>query len=190
MELNEALSRRYSCRKYAPRPLEREKLIACAEAGRSAPSACNLQPWVFVAVDNPQKCAAVAAALSDEDVRVNTFAHTIPAYIVIVGHPPRNPNDKQRLLLSRHNRPDMDIGIAAENICLAATAMGLGSIMMGWFRKDVVSETLNIPPHLEPALIIGIGYPQSEPARRTPRLEAAAIIRFNDYNGSMGGDGR
>ena len=42
---------RQSCRKFTDRPVEREKLARCVEAARQAPSACNSQPWSFVAVE-------------------------------------------------------------------------------------------------------------------------------------------
>ncbi|MDL2232682.1 nitroreductase family protein [Ruminococcaceae bacterium OttesenSCG-928-L11] len=182
MEFNAVLSGRYSCRKYADTPVEREKLMACAEAGRLAPSACNSQRWVFVLVDEEEQKKRIADALYDDEVYVNTFAHRIPAFIVMVGHPARNPNEKQQKLLSHADFSQIDIGIAAENICLAATDMGLGTVMMGWFREEQIQEAIGVPADLPIRLVIGVGYPEQPPINRTPRLDAGEIIRINHYN--------
>lgn len=182
MEFTQVLESRYSCRKYADKPVEREKLIACAEAGRLAPSSCNTQRWAFVLVDEEAPKKAIADALYDDEVHVNTFSHGIPAFIVVVGNPPREINEKQKLLLSHADSAKVDVGIAAENICLAATDLGLGSVMMGWFKREPVEAAIALPRDMEALLIIGVGYPLQEPVRRTSRLPKGELIRLNSYH--------
>ena len=60
MAVLEQIRRRYSVRKYEPRPVEPEKLEAVLEAARLAPSARNVQEWRFVVVQD----AAMWPALS------------------------------------------------------------------------------------------------------------------------------
>ena len=43
MEFTEVVKKRYSCKKYDGRQIEKEKLDAILEAGRLAPTAKNLQ---------------------------------------------------------------------------------------------------------------------------------------------------
>ena len=47
MNFLELVKRRYSCRAYEQRPVEREKLDYVMECARMAPSAVNKQPWRF-----------------------------------------------------------------------------------------------------------------------------------------------
>ncbi len=54
MSLKEIIDRRYSCRQFQEKEVEREKIIRCIEAARMAPSACNSQPWRFIVVDDPE----------------------------------------------------------------------------------------------------------------------------------------
>ena len=54
MELKEVIKARRSIRKYQDRPVEREKINACLEAARLAPSACNSQPWHYIVIDDPK----------------------------------------------------------------------------------------------------------------------------------------
>ena len=50
-------------RRFADRPVEREKIELCLEAARRAPSADNMQPWRFIVFDDPQKKDALADAV-------------------------------------------------------------------------------------------------------------------------------
>ena len=52
MTLLDLIKHRKSVRNFSDRPVEREKILMCLEAARLAPSACNSQPWKFIAVDD------------------------------------------------------------------------------------------------------------------------------------------
>jgi SagB-type dehydrogenase family enzyme len=51
----------------------------------------------------------------------------------------------------------MEIGHAAQNVCLQATAMGLGVVTIGAFNDHKVSKILNLPKDEEPLYIIPVG---------------------------------
>ena len=51
----------------------------------------------------------------------------------------------------------MEIGHAAQNVCLQATAMGLGSVTIGAFSDQEVGRLLNLSEGEEPLYIIPIG---------------------------------
>ena len=184
MEFNEVLARRYSCRDYADRPVEREKMTACMEAGRVAPSGCNTQRWMFIAVDEPGKRLAVAKALeAPPEIGINRFVRDTPAFIVVLNHPPRRTlTDTQRKILSQFDHAAMDIGIAALQICLACTNMGLGSIMIGWFDEQQIKVALKIPDALSVALVIGVGYPKLEMVRKPGRYTPDQVCRWNGFD--------
>jgi len=55
--------RRKSVRRFADRPVEREKIELCLEAARHPPSADNVQPWRFLVFDDPQKKAELVDAI-------------------------------------------------------------------------------------------------------------------------------
>jgi len=60
MTLDEIITHRRSIRRYTSQPLEREKILACLEAARLAPSAHNAQPWRFLVIDDPELKSQVA----------------------------------------------------------------------------------------------------------------------------------
>ena len=59
MEYNDVLNRRYSCRAFAARGVEQEKVDRILEAGRIAPTAVNKQPVHIWAVSRPEALAAI-----------------------------------------------------------------------------------------------------------------------------------
>ena len=59
MEFNEVLKNRYSCRAFAARGVEKEKVDRILEAGRIAPTAVNKQPVHIWAVSKPKTLDAI-----------------------------------------------------------------------------------------------------------------------------------
>lgn len=182
MEFSEVLRRRQSCRQYQDRPVERETLAACLRAARLSPSGCNSQRWLFIAVDDPAIRAPLAAALEAPQLGINQFTGQIPAFIVVAAHPTRPLGPRAQTILETVDCLQMDIGIAAHQICLAATDLGLGSVILGWFDQPAVQSLLHLPPELEVQLVIGLGYPKSDTVREKSRLPAQEVIRWNSFN--------
>jgi nitroreductase len=54
---------------------------------------------------------------------------------------------------------DIDIAIAVEHLCLAATELGLGTCWVCNFRPAHCKELFNMPEEEEPAVIIPLGHP-------------------------------
>jgi len=51
----------------------------------------------------------------------------------------------------------IEVGHAAQNLCLQATAMGLGAVTVGAFNDEQVTKLLNLPGDEQPLYIIPIG---------------------------------
>jgi len=178
-ELLELILRRQSDRKYSDRPVEEEKLERIIEAARMAPSACNAQPWKFVVVNDPEKLGRVAKAASAKVLGMNMFVEQAPVLIVIVRESP-NFSSKAGGLIKSKDYSHIDIGIAAENICLQAAAEGLGSCILGWFDEKEVRSILGIPGSKRVELIISLGYSLSE-YRQKRRKPKEITVSFNKY---------
>ena len=56
-----------------------------------------------------------------------------------------------------------DAGAACQTFCLAAKDKGLGTVIMGIFDEDGISELLHIPKEQELGALIAIGYPDIDP---------------------------
>jgi nitroreductase len=174
------VANRQSDRGYTSQPIDKDKLENILKAARLAPSACNAQPWKFIVVDNPELKNKLADTTSSKILGMNHFTKQAPIHIVIVMEG-ANFTSNFGSLIKRKHFPLIDIGIAAEHICLAATAEGLGSCMIGWFDESAVKKLLNIPKNKRPILIITLGYPDTKEKRQKRRKEFEQIVSFNEY---------
>jgi len=52
-----------------------------------------------------------------------------------------------------------DVGLAAENLVIQATALGLASHQMAGFSAERARETLAIPAGFDPVAMFALGYP-------------------------------
>ena len=53
----------------------------------------------------------------------------------------------------------MEAGHAAQNLCLQAVSLGLGSVVMGAFNDDKVKEALGMQSNEVPLYVIPVGRP-------------------------------
>lgn len=181
MRFTELLTGRQSVRAYADRPVEREKLDMLIEAVRLAPSASNAQPWKLIMVDDPQLRDAVARATFTAAISFNRFAPQAPVIAVLTIERTRAITQIGGWLKKREY-PLIDIGIAAEHLCLQAADLGLGTCMIGWFDEGKVRELLGIPRTVRVGLLVTIGYPPEDYALRPKiRKGAAEIAAYNRY---------
>jgi len=182
MNFTELINKRQSDRKYTSKPVSREIIDKCIDAARLAPSASNSQPWTFVVVDDVDLKNKVAKNTIGILRSFNKFVPQAPVIIAIV-------LEKPKLLTELGGRvkkkefPLIDIGIAAEHICLQAAEEGVGSCMLGWFDEVAVKALLNIPENKSISLLITLGYtPDDYKHRQKIRKEMSKVVKYNSYN--------
>ncbi len=138
--------------------MEKEVLIQLLEAAMSAPNACNSQPWEFVVITDQERLNRLREKL--------LFArYNGPAAIVVCGNVEIAHNS-----VARHYWIQ-DCCAAVENILIAATGMGLGTVWIGLYplpsTMKPARQALNIPEHIMPVCLIYVGYPAEEKRART-----------------------
>ena len=180
-------------RELKPDPVPEALIEKILEAGTHAPSAMNSQPWRFVVVQD----AAVRREIADGTRAAwEGFARDIsgdqtapgfkavdrwamsglaeaPVIIVLCG-------DTQALPLEQMGS---SIFPAAQNILLAANALGLGSLMSNlpiFAPNGTFAKTLGLPDHIVPLATLPIGYPARKLGRprRKPIGEVTSRDRF------------
>ncbi len=181
MEFSELILKRQSDRKYTSDKVEKEKILKCLEAARLAPSASNSQPWTFIVVDDNKILSKIALASVGPLKTFNSFVQQAPVIIVIV-------MEKAKIITELGGRiknkeyPLIDVGITAENFCLQATELGLGTCMIGWFNEQKIMQLLQIPTEKSVPLIITLGYtPNGYKHRKKIRKKIEKIVKFNSY---------
>jgi nitroreductase len=180
MEFSKLAQHRQSVRAYAPQPVEKEKLEACIEAARVAPSACNAQPWRFIVVNDPALKNAVADATASRTLNMNHFTKQAPVHIVVVREP-KNFTSSIGSVIKEKDYAMYDIGIATAQLCLQATDLGLGTCILGWFDEKKVRKLLNVPRNKRIDLIITLGYPAVNEIRPKVRKTMEEVTSYNSY---------
>lgn len=147
MDLLELVKRRYSCRAYASASVNQEKLDYILECVRFAPSAVNKQPWKFHIVTSDEGKAKLQRCYDREWFR------TAPMYIIASTiHKDEWIRDDGK----RHG--DIDIAIAVEHLCLAATEQGLATCWVCNFDANLCKTLFMLPSYEEPTVLIPLGY--------------------------------
>ncbi len=177
MDFLELCEKRYSCRKYLEKKVEREKIERCLEASRLAPSAVNAQPWSFIVIDDPELKDRVARETFDKVAFFNKFSLSAPVLVVIVNENPFMTSLLGRLFQGR-DFSLFDTGIVASHFCLKATEEGLGTCILGWFKEKNVKRILKIPRKKSVSLILTVGYPADSPKKKKRK----SIEKIRKYN--------
>lgn len=144
---------RRSIRQYTAQPIAPHEIRRLLEAAMAAPSASNRQPWHFVVITDRGTLDSLAEAHPH-----GKMLFSAPLCIAVCG-------DHQNEYWVQ------DCSAATENVLLAATAMGLGSVWLGVHprqeRERAVRDILGIPPQYTPLCLISIGYPAEHKEPRT-----------------------
>lgn len=165
--------KRYSVRDYSDTPVSKQQIEELLDAVRLAPSAVNFQPWMFIVVTQPEIKKQLHSCYSRE------WFQSAPAYIVICG----DHSTSWKRSSDGKDHCDIDVAICTEHLCLAATEAGLGTCWVCNFDAARCAEILELPKHIEPAVIIPIGYAKEDsPVPEKKRKPLTELIRWEKYS--------
>lgn len=172
MNILELSQQRFSARKYTPEPVSQADLDYILECVRLAPSAVNKQPWKFIIVRSEIAKSKLWQVYDREWFR------TAPLYIICM------KNNTECWTRRYDDKPhgDIDVAIATEHLCLAATERGLGTCWVCNYDTKKMSE-LFPSDSFEAVAIIPIGHiaadcPRTEKKRNNITL-TPLLKRYN-----------
>ncbi|ACC98878.1 Putative sepiapterin reductase [Elusimicrobium minutum Pei191] len=153
METSKAIFGRRSIRKYiADIPVDENQIKILLAAAMAAPTARNAQEWEFLVVRERETLQKI--------VETHPYASMLkeaPCAIIVCA------NLKKELIPGYWIG---DCGAATQNILLAATNLGLGTVWLGVQavkeRVDAVRKIFNLPEHIMPFSIVAVGTPAEE----------------------------
>ncbi len=198
-QLHDIFRRRHACHLFlADRALAREDLEFILEAGRLSPSSFGLEPWKFIVLTSPQLKLAMQAACFQQP-QVGTASALVVILAKLAELEP--DSDYLRRLMAReypgdalepalanyrafHAGTDVkawsitQCHIAAANMMIAATGIGVDSCAIGGFDAGQVRALLKLAPQTyEPALILALGYcAQAAPEKQ--RLPLQELVEY------------
>lgn len=182
MDVLEAIKNRRSIRRHKTDPVDDKALEQVLEAARWAPSWTNSQCWRFVVVRDPEMKAALAATLkSGRPGGTNRAADSVqnaPLVIVACAELGKSGYFQGEVMTDKGDWFMFDVGLAMQNLVLAAHALGLGTVHVGAFDAAEAAAILNVPEGYCVVEMTPLGYPDEEPEAR-PRKELSEIV-LND----------
>ncbi len=149
--VHEFITARWSPYAWANRSVAASDLAALFEAARWAPSSYNEQPWRWI-VARREDPAAHARLLSTLVAGNQAWAKHAP--VLAIG--------LTATTFARNGKPNKaahhDLGLAAGNLCLEASARGLAVHQMIGIEPERVRELYAVPENVEPLTGLAIGY--------------------------------
>lgn len=168
MDAIQAIMTRKSVRSYTGEKVSDQQVQQIIEAGMRAPSGLANEPWRFAIVRDEETRKRIAKltkhtqVLEGADVLICLFMDNEVGYDLV--------------------KDSNTIGACAENMLLAAHAMGLGAVWIAEIRrnKDQVAEECGVDPErYDMMVVIPVGYsaesPEPNPRKRT--LDEVIIAR-------------
>lgn len=165
MNTLEAIGKRSSIRGYESRKLTGEQLEVILQAGLMAPTATNRQELHFTVVGGEEACLkeldAEKNALRGISGMEHNFCYEAPTLIIVSGE-------------TAFRWSELDAGIAVENMSLAATELGLGSLIIGCVydafhgdKKEYFERLFRIPEGYDFKIALAVGYRAVEKEQHT-----------------------
>ncbi len=178
MEFKKLAEIRESCRSYNPnKPVDRALMEEILVSTTNSPSACNSQPWKFVACDG-EVAAKIPDLIIRDDLKINLWTTEVPNFVVVC-------ETKAKLMSSlkcdSQFYAQMDLGLAISTLCYAAADNGVGTCIIGVFDEEKLKEILNIPEEIKVRAIVAMGYPKEEGTREKFRKPAVEAFSFNSF---------
>ena len=159
-EMIEIIKKRRSVRKFEPKPVPEEIIKDILDCARMAPTAINIQPWLFGAVNDPGLKQQIAD-ITDHGKFIEDCAVCFAVFT----------DSSQKYFLE-------DGCAATENILLACTAHGIGSCWVAGHGKAYVGsigKLLNVPHPYTLIALIAAGYSNQQPS---PQKKAFDEVTF------------
>lgn len=198
-EFLEVIRARRSIRRFRAEPVGRALIERLIEHAAWAPSAGNRQDWTFLVVTRAELRRALGDAVArrwaevfvanrdcggiEEIERHAPYFSAFAAAPVVIAVACREEDEFQRQLLG----PDAEAvfggtasaAMAAQNLMLAAQALGLGSCCFtgALAARSELGQLLGLPRRCKLVCLIGVGVPAERPAP-PPRKPLAEIVRF------------
>ena len=179
MEALECIKTRRSVRKFTEQPVDRALLEQVVAAAAYAPSWKNTQIARYTVVTDLEKKQRLAdECMMDFAFNQKTSSHA-PALVVVTAITGRSGYERDGSFSTSQGThwQSFDAGVAAQTFCLAAHALGLGTVIMGIFDEAKVRAVLDLPAEQMVSAIIAIGDPAEQPVC-PKRKDVDTLLQF------------
>jgi nitroreductase len=167
MEFYDVVRRRRSVRKFAASEIDEETLLRICDAGRMAPSGCNLQNREFVVIRSRETLAALHEKIQP------AFQDAAAAIAVVVDPAGTKWGDYWM----------EDFSAAVENMLLAIVAEGYDSVWVEGTlmpQEDWAKDLLGVPAGKRLMVLLPIGKAAAA-GTMSPKSDLKDLVHFEKY---------
>ncbi len=182
MDFQEIVAGRRSIRKYQEQDVPVQLLDQVLEAVRWTPSGGNIQPWEVIVVKEPRTKQALQETLGGYNPARKAIIQA-PVLLILcakVKIPDEYRKEKDVSTKFGDWWYMFHLGSAAQNLALAAHAVGLATVMVGFFDHDKARELLEVPAAYEVLLLMPLGYAAAAP-KAPPRRETSEFTHSERF---------
>jgi len=178
-DLMEVIKGRRSIRNYEDRDIPEEVLSEVLEAVQWAPSWANTQCWEVVVVKEAECKRKLQETMGKGNPATKAIVQA-PVVLGVCGKLQSSGYYKEQVTTKFGDWFMFDLGLATQNLCLAAHNLGLGTVIAGLFDHDRAKEILEVPSGYELVVLIPLGYPAkvSNPPKRREISDFSHSERF------------
>lgn len=175
----EVITGRRSIRRYTREEVPEQVLQDILEAVRWAPSWANTQCWEIIVVRDQQVKEQLRVVLSPKNPAGPAMV-SAPLVMAVCGKNRISGFYKGDAVTRFGDWKLYDLGLATQNILLAAASHGLGTVVAGAFDHHKAGRILGLPEEVEVVTLVPLGYPDHEPGppKRRPLEE---FVHQNQY---------
>jgi len=192
---------RRAVRKYKNRPVEDELIEAVIDAGTMAPSAINKQPWRFYILTNRDTIKSfskeITAVAAKEFIRTGennllkttgNVLHSFHGASLLKGTDPIFHDAPVVIFITAPKVDEwaaLDVGMCAQNMMLAAKALGLDSCPLGlakFVEQTNIFYKLRVPATEQVHLAVVLGYGDEFPETHKRLKDNAVFIDKKERN--------
>jgi nitroreductase len=166
------LKQRHACRHFEPKPIPDEILDKLAYAAHKAPTGGNAPYRFVIIVKDPVQLKLLKL------VAPGYFGDTSAALVICT-----DTRAAERGLgkLGLDQCSLYDAGAAAENVVLAAYALGLGGSFVKSYSEMALARILELPPGCRTELVVSLGYPAKNEPPPLKRKRGGSLTYLDRY---------
>jgi nitroreductase len=175
----EIIKGRRSVRRYRDLQISDEQLDTILEAIRWSPSWANTQTWEVIVVTDHVIKEKLQETLAPGNPATKAVGEA-PVVIGICAKLQSSGYNKGKASTKLGDWFMFDIGLATQNICLAAHYLNLGTVIVGAFDHDKAKGILRVPDGYDVVVLIPLGYADRE-AKAPPRKEIREFVHYGTF---------
>ena len=175
----EIITSRRSVRRYTEKPVPEEVLQEILHAVQWAPSWANTQCWEIVVVSDQEVKEKLQGVLSPKNPATLAMV-SAPIVLAVCGQQKKSGFYKGASTTKYGDWMLHDIGLATQNILLAAASHNLGTVVVGAFDHERAGDILNLPEDVEVVTLVPLGYPDHQPGP-PQRRPVDDFVHYNTF---------